>query len=53
METTSRKTILIVEDEHDLLDPLALRLRKAGFRLSTAMDGAAGNVTCVSLNCFE
>ncbi len=38
----SNKTILIVEDEHDVLDLLALNLRKAGFTISTATDGAAG-----------
>jgi two-component system phosphate regulon response regulator PhoB len=42
METTSGKVILIVEDERDVVDLLALHLRKAGFRISTAMDGAAG-----------
>jgi DNA-binding response OmpR family regulator len=34
--------ILIVEDERDVVDLLALHLRKAGFRVSMAMDGAAG-----------
>jgi DNA-binding response OmpR family regulator len=38
----SNKTILIIEDEHDVVDLLALNLRKAGFRTSTATDGAAG-----------
>jgi two-component system phosphate regulon response regulator PhoB len=38
----SNKTILIVEDEHDVLDLLALNLRKAGFTISTAPDGAVG-----------
>jgi two-component system, OmpR family, phosphate regulon response regulator PhoB len=42
METTSGKVILIVEDERDVVDLLALHLRKAGFRVSTAMEGAAG-----------
>src|SRR5947199_3867200 len=42
METTSRKVVLIVEDERDVVDLLALNLRKAGFAISTAMDGAAG-----------
>jgi len=42
MEATTGKTILIVEDEHDVLDLLALNLRKAGFTISTASDGAAG-----------
>ena len=38
----SDKNILIVEDERDVVDLLALNLRKAGFAISTAMDGAAG-----------
>ena len=42
MEATSGKTVLIVEDERDVVDPLALNLRKAGFSISMAMDGAAG-----------
>jgi two-component system phosphate regulon response regulator PhoB len=37
------KTILIVEDEHDVVDLLSLNLRKAGgFIVSTARDGAIG-----------
>jgi two-component system phosphate regulon response regulator PhoB len=37
------KTILIVEDEQDVVDLLSLNLRKAGgFLVSTARDGAAG-----------
>src|SRR4051812_19543286 len=37
------KTILIVEDEHDVVDLLTLNLRKAGgFNVVTASDGAAG-----------
>ena len=39
---SSNKTILIVEDEQDVLDLLTLNLRKAGFTVSTAPDGAAG-----------
>src|SRR5438876_8672120 len=42
MEAATGKTILIVEDEHDVLDLLALNLRKAGFTVTTATDGAAG-----------
>jgi two-component system phosphate regulon response regulator PhoB len=42
MEATTGKTILIVEDERDVLDLLALNLRKAGFTISTALDGATG-----------
>jgi two-component system phosphate regulon response regulator PhoB len=38
----SGKTIMIVEDERDVVDLLALNLRKAGFGVSTAIDGAAG-----------
>src|SRR5436189_865932 len=34
--------ILIIEDEQDVIDLLTLNLRKAGFALSTATDGAAG-----------
>jgi len=34
--------ILIIEDEQDVIDLLTLNLRKAGFTLSTATDGAAG-----------
>lgn len=42
METATATTILIVEDERDVVDLLSLNLRKAGFAVSTAMDGAAG-----------
>src|SRR5215467_6927754 len=42
MEATAGKTVLIVEDERDVVDLLALNLRNAGFAISTAMDGAAG-----------
>jgi two-component system, OmpR family, phosphate regulon response regulator PhoB len=42
METASGKTILIVEDERDVVDLLTLNLRKGGFTVSTAPDGAAG-----------
>ena len=42
MEAASGKTILIVEDERDVVDLLTLNLRKAGFTVSTAPDGAAG-----------
>src|ERR1700710_568664 len=34
--------ILIIDDEPDVIDLLSLHLRKAGFALSTATDGAAG-----------
>jgi two-component system phosphate regulon response regulator PhoB len=36
--------ILIIDDEQDVIDLLTLHLRKAGFALSTATDGAAGLV---------
>jgi two-component system phosphate regulon response regulator PhoB len=42
METGSGKKILIIEDESDVADLLTLNLRKAGFRISTATDGATG-----------
>jgi two-component system phosphate regulon response regulator PhoB len=43
METPSRKTILIVEDERDVVDLLTLNLRKnGGFGISVASDGVAG-----------
>jgi two-component system phosphate regulon response regulator PhoB len=43
METTSGKTILIVEDERDVVDLLTLNLRKAGgFIVTTAADGSTG-----------
>ncbi len=39
----SRKTILVIEDEKDVVDLLALTLRKSdGFKVTTANDGAAG-----------
>jgi two-component system phosphate regulon response regulator PhoB len=42
METSSGKKILIIEDESDVADLLTLNLRKAGFKTSTAADGASG-----------
>jgi DNA-binding response OmpR family regulator len=42
METGSRRKILIIEDETDVADLLTLNLRKAGFRVSPAVDGASG-----------
>src|SRR6266513_4431933 len=42
METGSGKKVLIIEDETDVSDLLSLNLRKAGFRISTAADGASG-----------
>src|SRR5437868_1014200 len=34
--------ILIIDDEEDVIDLLSLHLRKAGYALSTATDGAKG-----------
>src|SRR3954470_2688781 len=34
--------ILIIDDEQDVIDLLSLHLRKAGYALSTATEGAAG-----------
>ena len=42
MSTMSQPRILIIEDEQDVVDLLTLNLRKAGFALSTATDGATG-----------
>jgi DNA-binding response OmpR family regulator len=43
MDTPSSKSVLIVEDERDVVDLLTLNLRKAGgFIISTANDGASG-----------
>src|SRR4051812_16423253 len=38
----STTRILIIEDEQDVIDLLTLHLRKAGFLVSTAADGAIG-----------
>jgi two-component system phosphate regulon response regulator PhoB len=42
MQPASGNNVLIIEDERDVVDLLALNLRKAGFTTSTASDGAAG-----------
>jgi two-component system, OmpR family, phosphate regulon response regulator PhoB len=42
METGSGRKILIIEDETDVADLLTLNLRKAGYKVATAADGAAG-----------
>jgi len=43
METPSKKPILILEDERDVVDLLTLNLNKAGgFAVSTAPDGVSG-----------
>ena len=43
MNATSGKRILIIEDERDVIDLIALNLRKTGeFTVATATDGAAG-----------
>jgi two-component system phosphate regulon response regulator PhoB len=42
METGAGRKILVVEDESDVADLLTLNFRKAGFKISTAADGAIG-----------
>lgn len=43
MDAVSSRTVLIIEDEKDVVDLLTLNLRKAGgFIIITASDGAAG-----------
>jgi DNA-binding response OmpR family regulator len=43
MEAAPNKTVLIIEDERDVVDLLTLNLRKGGgFTISTAADGATG-----------
>ncbi len=42
METGAGRKILVVEDESDVADLLTLNFRKAGFKISTAADGASG-----------
>jgi two-component system phosphate regulon response regulator PhoB len=42
MDTGSGRKILIIEDEMDVADLLTLNLRKAGYKVSTAADGASG-----------
>ena len=42
MDTSSGRRILIIEDESDVADLLALSLRKAGFNTSAVPDGASG-----------
>src|SRR5262252_5935128 len=42
MDTGSGRKILIIEDESDVADLLEMGLRKAGFRITTAADGAIG-----------
>ena len=36
------KTILVIEDERDLLELISFNLEKEGYRVMTAMDGASG-----------
>ena len=36
------KTILIIEDEQDLLDLIAFNLEREGYRVETALDGPSG-----------
>jgi two-component system phosphate regulon response regulator PhoB len=42
MDNASGRNILIVEDESDVTDLLALNLRKAGFKTTAATDGGSG-----------
>ena len=42
MDTAPKRKILIIEDESDVADLLTLNLRKGGFKVSTAADGASG-----------
>ncbi|HEU0208260.1 MAG TPA: response regulator [Candidatus Udaeobacter sp.] len=42
MDTGYGRKILIIEDENDVADLLALNLRKGGFKVSTAGDGVGG-----------
>src|SRR6266403_5650393 len=42
MDNVSGRQILIIEDESDVADLLEMTLRKAGFKASTAGDGATG-----------
>jgi two-component system phosphate regulon response regulator PhoB len=42
MDAGSGRKILIIEDESDVADLLSLNLRKAGFKTTTAVDGATG-----------
>src|SRR6187551_2607533 len=42
MDNASGRKILIVEDESDVTDLLALNLRKAGFKTTAAANGASG-----------
>ena len=42
MDAGSGRKILIIEDETDVADLLTLNLRKAGYKVSTAVDGASG-----------
>lgn len=42
MDASSGRKILIIEDESDVADLLALSLRKAGFNTSAVADGATG-----------
>src|SRR5436190_14445935 len=42
MDNASGRNILIVEDESDVTDLLALNLHKAGFKTTAAAEGASG-----------
>src|ERR687891_2541021 len=41
-----RRTVAVVEDEHTIASSIAARLRKEGFEVETAADGAAGIELC-------
>src|SRR5260370_5414988 len=42
MDTNAGRRMLIIEDESDVADLLEMGLRKGGFKVSTAADGASG-----------
>jgi len=42
MEAMSKKHIVIVEDEHDMADLVATRLRREGYKVDVAHDGIEG-----------
>ena len=42
MKSASANTVLIVDDDRDVVDLLEFNLRRGGFRTSTALDGTAG-----------
>lgn len=46
----NQRTIAVIEDETDIADAVAARLRKEGFRVEVAHDGLFGIELCRSLN---